>query len=237
MCRIPPSRATGRPFANPARWRIVPGMFFRTILALWLVTFAFPARGEDAPRTILFFGDSLTAGYGLDDPAIEAFPAVIQEKIKAAGYRYAVVNGGLSGDTTAGGLHRIDWLLRRPVDILFLELGGNDGLRGLPIDEAWRNLQGIIDKTRAKNPDVRVVIAGMQIPPNFGQDYVERFKAMYADLAKANPGAVLLPFLLEGVGGDESLNQKDQIHPTAAGHRKVAQLVWPLLEPLIKARP
>ena len=212
-------------------------MFLRTILALLLAAFACPARAEDAPRTILFFGDSLTAGYGLDDPAAEAYPALIQDKIKAAGYRYTVLNGGLSGDTTAGGLHRIDWLLRRPVDVLFLELGGNDGLRGLPIDDARRNLQGIIDKTRAKNPDVRVVVAGMQIPPNFGQDYVERFKAMYADLAKANPGAVLLPFLLEGVGGDESLNQKDQIHPTAAGHRKVAELVWPVLEPLCKARP
>ena len=236
MCRIPPPGATG-PVAKRRHWRIVPGMFLSTMLALLLVAFAGLARAEDAPRTILFFGDSLTAGYGLDDPATEAYPARIEEKIKAAGYHYAVLNGGLSGDTTAGGLHRIDWLLRRPVDILFLELGGNDGLRGLPIEEARRNLQGIIDKTRAKNPDVRVVVAGMQIPPNFGSQYVEQFKAMYADLAKANPGAVLLPFLLEGVGGDESLNQKDQIHPTAAGHRKVAELVWPVLEPRCKARP
>lgn len=212
-------------------------MFLRAILAVLLIAFACPTKAEDPPRTILFFGDSLTAGYGLDDPATEAYPAVIQEKIRAAGYRYAILNGGLSGDTTGGGLHRIDWLLRRPVDILFLELGGNDGLRGLPIDEARRNLQGIIDKTRAKNPDVRVVIAGMQIPPNYGQEYVDRFRAMYEELAKANPGAVRLPFLLDGVGGDESLNQKDQIHPTAAGHRRVAELVWPVLEPLCKARP
>ena len=212
-------------------------MFLRTVLALLLVALAGPLRAEDAPRTILFFGDSLTAGYGLDNPATEAYPALIQEKIRAAGYRYNVVNAGLSGDTTAGGLHRIDWVLRQRVDILFLELGGNDGLRGLPIDDARRNLQGIIDKTRAKNPEVRVVIAGMQIPPNFGPEYVEHFKAMYAELAKANPGAVLLPFLLDGVGGDESLNQKDQIHPTAEGHRKVAELVWPVLEPVLKARP
>lgn len=212
-------------------------MFLRTILALWLVAFAGLARADDAPRTILFFGDSLTAGYGLDDPATQAYPALIQDKIKAAGYHYTVVNGGLSGDTTAGGLHRIDWMLRRPVDILFLELGGNDGLRGLPIDEAQRNLQAIIDKTHAKNPDVRVVIAGMQIPPNFGPEYVERFKAMYGELAKANPGAVLLPFLLQGVGGDESLNQKDMIHPTAEGDRKIAESVWTVLEPLLKARP
>ena len=197
----------------------------------------FAARAEDAPKTILFYGDSLTAGYLLDKPDVESFPALIQDKIKAAGYRYTAVNAGLSGDTTAGGLHRIDWLLRRPVDILFLELGGNDGLRGLPIDEARRNLQGIIDKTRAKNPEARVVIAGMQIPPNFGPEYVERFKAMYGELAQANPGATLLPFLLGGVGGDESLNQKDGIHPTAEGHRKVAEGIWPVLEPLLKARP
>ena len=195
------------------------------------------ARAEDAPRTILFYGDSLTAGYLLDDPATQSFPALIQEKIKAAGYHYAVVNAGLSGDTTAGGLSRIGWVLRQPVDILFLELGGNDGLRGLPIDEAKRNLQGIIDKTRAKYPGARVVIAGMQIPPNFGPEYVERFKAMYGELAQANAGATLLPFLLDGVGGDESLNQKDQIHPTAEGHRKIAEGIWPVLEPLLKARP
>ena len=114
MCRIPPRRATGLPFANRPRWGIVPGMFLRTILALLLATFAGSLWAEDAPRTILFFGDSLTAGYGLADPATEAYPAVIQDKIKAAGYHYAVLNGGLSGDTTAGGLHRIDWLLRRP---------------------------------------------------------------------------------------------------------------------------
>ena len=213
-------------------------MFNRALgVCFALLLGVFTARAEDAPKTILFYGDSLTAGYLLDKPDTESFPALIQDKIKAAGYRYTVVNAGLSGDTTAGGLHRIDWLLRRPVDILFLELGGNDGLRGLPIDEARRNLQGIIDKIRAKNPDARVVIAGMQIPPNFGPEYVEKFKAMYGELARANPGATLLPFLLDGVGGDESLNQKDGIHPTAEGHRKVAEGIWPVLEPLLKARP
>ena len=213
-------------------------MFNRVVgICLAMVLGAWTARAADAPRTILFYGDSLTAGYLLDDPAIESFPALIQGKIKAAGYDYAVVNAGLSGDTTAGGLNRIAWTLRRPVDILFLELGGNDGLRGLPIDEAQRNLQGIIDKTRAKYPDIRVIIAGMQIPPNFGPEYVARFKAMYGELAQANPGATLLPFLLDGVGGDESLNQKDQIHPTAEGHRKIAEGIWPVLEPLLKVRP
>ena len=213
-------------------------MFNRVLLVcLALLLGRWTARADDAPRTILFYGDSLTAGYLLDDPATESFPALIGAKIKAAGYHYEAVNAGLSGDTTAGGLNRIAWTLRRPVDILFLELGGNDGLRGLPIDEARRNLQGIIDKTRAKYPDARVVIAGMQIPPNFGPEYVARFKAMYGELAQANPGATLLPFLLDGVGGDESLNQKDQIHPTAEGHRKIAEGIWPVLEPLLKVRP
>ncbi len=207
------------------------GVCLALLLGMWT------AWAEDAPKTILFYGDSLTAGYLLDNPQTEAFPALIQDKIKAAGYHYTVVNAGLSGDTTAGGLSRINWVLRQPVDILFLELGGNDGLRGLPIDEAKRNLQGIIDKTHAKYPTARVVIAGMQIPPNFGPEYVEKFKAMYGELAQANPGATLLPFLLDGVGGDESLNQKDQIHPTAEGHRKIAEGIWPVLEPLLKARP
>ena len=224
------------------------GTIVRIALA-WLVCFLgvtlaahaqAPPAPADAPattRTILFFGDSLTAGYGLDDPAREAYPALIQEKLRAAGLNYTVLNAGLSGDTTAGGLHRIDWLLRRPVDILFLELGGNDGLRGLPVEQTRQNLQGIIDKTRARNPEVRIVIAGMQMPANFGADYVAQFKDVYPDLQKANPGSVLLPFLLDGVGGVEKLNQKDQIHPTAEGHRVVADLVWSVLEPLCRARP
>ena len=213
-------------------------MFNRALrVCLGLLMLVSVARAEDAQKTILFYGDSLTAGYLLENPQAESFPALIQKKIEAAGYHYAVVNAGLSGDTTAGGLNRIAWMLRHPVDILFLELGGNDGLRGLPVDEARRNLQGIIDKTHAKYPEARVVIAGMQIPPNFGPEYVERFKAMYGELAKANPGTTLLPFLLDGVGGDESLNQKDQIHPTAEGHRKIAEGIWPVLEPLLKARP
>ncbi len=186
-----------------------------------------------ATRTIVFFGDSLSAGYGLADAADEAFPALIQRKITAAKLAYRVVNAGLSGDTTAGGLRRIDWLLQHPVDILVLELGGNDGLRGLPTQETERNLQQIIDKTRAKNPQVKIVIAGMRLPPNLGVDYVARFIAVFPALAKNNPDAVLLPFILEGVGGDPRLNQRDQIHPTAEGHKIIAELVWKTLQPLL----
>ena len=193
-----------------------------------------PAGAPAAPpRTILFFGDSLSAGYGLANAADEAFPSLIQRKITAAGLPYHVVNAGLSGDTTAGGLRRIDWLLQRPVDILVLELGGNDGLRGLPTQETARNLQVIIDKTRAKNPQVKVVIAGMRLPPNLGLDYVARFIAVFPELAKNNPGSVLLPFILEGVGGDPKLNQRDQIHPTAEGHKIIAELVWQTLKPFL----
>lgn len=191
------------------------------------------AAAPTAPRTILFFGDSLSAGYGLDNAADESFPALIQRKITDARLPYRVINAGLSGDTTAGGLRRIDWLLQHPVDILVLELGGNDGLRGLPTEETARNLQTIIDKTRAKNPHVKIVIAGMRLPPNLGVDYVARFIAVFPTLAKSNPDAVLLPFILEGVGGDPRLNQRDQIHPTAAGHKIIAELVWKMLQPLL----
>ena len=194
---------------------------------------AAPAAPPAAPRTIVFFGDSLSAGYGLANAASEAFPNLIQRKITDAKLPYRVVNAGLSGDTTAGGLRRIDWLLQHPIDILVLELGGNDGLRGLPTQETARNLQTIIDKTRAKNPQVKIIIAGMRLPPNLGVDYVARFIAVFPALAKSNPDAVLLPFILEGVGGDPRLNQHDQIHPTAEGHKIIAELVWKTLQPLL----
>ena len=195
-----------------------------------------PAASTAAPppRTILFFGDSLSAGYGLANAAAEAFPALIQRKITDAGLNYRVVNAGLSGDTSAGGLRRIDWLLQRPVDVLVLELGGNDGLRGLPTEATAKNLQEIIDKTRAKNPALKVLIAGMRLPPNLGTEYVARFVAVFPELAKNNPGSVLLPFILEGVGGDPRLNQRDQIHPTAEGHKVIAELAWQSLKPLLK---
>jgi acyl-CoA thioesterase I len=182
-------------------------------------------------KVILVLGDSLAAGYGLDPS--EAFPALLQEKIDAQGWPYKVVNAGLSGDTTAGGLRRLDWLLKQRVDVLIVELGGNDGLRGLNPENTRKNIQAIIDRTKAKYPDVQVVIAGMRMPPNYGPEYVEQFQSLFPALAKANQAA-LVPFLLEGVGGERSLNQGDRIHPTAAGQRMVAQNVWKVLRPLIQ---
>jgi len=191
------------------------------------------AAAEPAPKTILFFGDSLSAGYGLDDATTEAFPGLIQKKITAAGLPYRVINAGLSGETTAGGLRRIDWVLRTPVDIFILELGGNDGLRGLPPALAAKNLQGIIDKVRAKNPSVQLVIAGMAMPTSMGEAYISEFSAIFSDIAKANH-ATLIPFLLEGVGGIPEMNLPDGFHPNVAGHQIVANVIWQTLEPLLR---
>ena len=182
-------------------------------------------------HTIVFFGDSLTAGYGLDDHVTSAYPGLIQKKIDEAGLNYRVVNAGLSGDTSAGGRRRIHWILRQPVDILVLELGANDGLRGLPIASTRENLQAIIDTVREKNPSVKIVIAGMQMPRSMG-GYAEEFAAMYPVLAKDN-AAVLIPFLLKGVGGHPELNLPDGIHPTAEGHVIVAETVWEILKPIL----
>ncbi len=188
-------------------------------------------KSGSAAKIILFFGDSLTAGYGLD-PA-QAFPALIQEKINARGWNFRAINAGLSGETTAGGLRRIDWVLQRPIDVLVLELGANDGLRGLPLEGAKQNLQAIIDRTKDKYPWVKVVLVGMQVPSNLGPDYPSRFRAIFPELAAAN-GAVLIPFLLEGVGGVPQLNLPDGIHPTPAGHKIVAENVWKVLEPVLR---
>jgi len=185
----------------------------------------------DARRVVLFLGTSLTAGYGL---AIEqAFPSVVAEVIDSAGLPYRVVNAGVSGETSAGGLRRIDWLLSEPVDVLVLELGANDGLRGLDVDEMRRNLQEIVDRTRARYPHARIVIAGMESPPNMGSRYTSAFRRVFPDLAAANDAA-LIPFLLDGVAGRPELNQLDGIHPTAEGHRRIAATVWQVLEPLLR---
>ena len=190
------------------------------------------APKHPALKTILFFGDSLTAGYGLDDPSL-AFPGRIQEKITAAKLPWRVINAGLSGETTAGGVRRLDWILRQPVDIFVLELGGNDGLRGLSPDAASENLQAIIDRVRAKNPATRIVIAGLAMPANMGEAYTDAFRAIYPALAKKND-AILIPFLLEGVGGDPKLNLPDGIHPTPEGHARVSETVWKTLRPLVE---
>jgi acyl-CoA thioesterase-1 len=182
-------------------------------------------------KTVLVLGDSLAAGYGLDPS--EAFPALLQQKIDAAGWNFTVVNAGVSGDTSAGGLRRIDWLLRRPVDVLLLELGGNDGLRGLSLEATRTNLQAIIDRTRQKSPRAKIVLAGMQMPPNMGRDYTEGFRRVFPELAAKNKAA-LIPFLLEGVGGKAELNLPDQIHPTAEGHRILAENAWKVLRPVLE---
>ena len=181
-------------------------------------------------KTIVFYGNSLTAGYGVSPS--EAFPAIIQKKIDSLGLPYQVLNAGVSGETSSGGKTRIDWILREPVDIFVLELGANDGLRGTQLSETKKNLQNIIDKVRAKYPDTKLVFAGMEIPPNMGQAYTTEFRNIYTDLAAKNKMA-LIPFLLEGVGGEPELNQADGIHPTAEGHRIVAENVWKQLEKLL----
>ncbi len=188
-------------------------------------------QSSDNTGVILFFGNSLTAGYGLESS--EAFPSLIQEKIDSLGLEYEVVNAGLSGETTAGGRNRIGWVLKQEVDVFVLELGANDGLRGIPVDETRRNLQAIIETVRAKNPNTQIILAGMQIPPNMGQDYTSRFKNIFPELAEEND-IYLIPFLLKDVGGIEELNQADRIHPTAEGNKIMAETVWEVLEPVIR---
>jgi len=199
----------------------------RNVFLVLLFSFAFPVQDE---KVILFLGDSLSAGFGLD--VEDAFPSLIQKKIEQEKLPFKVINAGLSGETTAGGLRRIDWLLKQKVDVLVIELGGNDGLRGIAPSETKKNLQGIIDKAREKNPDIVIVLAGMQAPPNMGKDYTEKFRAIFPALAKKNSIA-LIPFLLEGVAGNPRLNLPDGIHPTAEGHRIIAETVWNTLNPIL----
>lgn len=181
-------------------------------------------------KTILFFGDSLTAAMGLD-PA-EGYPAEIQEMIDSLGLNYEVVNAGLSGETTAAGRNRINWVLNQDVDVFVLALGANDGLRGVPVEETRKNLQAIIDTVREKNPNVEIILAGMQIPPNLGPEYTSNFRELFPEIAEDN-NIHLIPFLLEGVAGDPSLNQQDGIHPTAEGYDIVAENVWEVLQPVL----
>jgi acyl-CoA thioesterase I len=179
-------------------------------------------------KRVVILGDSITAGYGLDPQ--EAYPALLQKKIEAAGHPYTVKNAGVSGDTTAGGLRRIDWALGKDgADVLIVALGGNDGLRGISPEETSENLAGIIEKARAKNPATKVIVAGMQVPSNLGADFTAEFKAVFPKVA-AEKKAALVDFLLAGVGGDDKLNQPDRIHPTAEGQRIIAENVWKTLE-------
>jgi acyl-CoA thioesterase-1 len=188
------------------------------------------------PNRIVILGDSLTAGYNLDDD--QSFPAVLEKKLIDAklDQHWMIINAGVSGDTSADGLHRLNWILRQPVTVLVVALGGNDGLRGLNVKLTEANLQAIIDQTRAKYPKVTIVIAGMLMPPNMGPDYTTAFAAIFPRLAERNQ-AILIPFLLEGVAGQPNLNQPDGIHPNAAGAQIVADNVWKSLQPIIQTDP
>jgi acyl-CoA thioesterase-1 len=188
------------------------------------------AQAPPESKTVVVLGDSLAAGFGVEPS--EAFPALLQEKMNAAGLNYTVVNAGVSGDTSSDGLNRINWLLKRRIDVLILELGGNDGLRGIPAATTKTNLQSIIDRVKQKYPDAKIVVAGMQMPPNMGEAYTTAFRKLFSDLAENNHAA-LVPFLLEGVGGKPELNQPDHIHPTPEGHKIVADNVWKVLKPLL----
>lgn len=196
---------------------------------------AAPEQGAAAAavsrKNIIFFGNSLTAAYQLSPE--QGFPALIQEKIDSLNLPYRCVNAGLSGETTADGVNRVDWVLEQGAAVFVLELGGNDALRGLPVVNSKQNLQAIVDKVKKRYPDCQVVIAGMMAPPNLGAAYTNAFRDMYPALAKANKAA-LIPFLLEGVAGDPSLNLEDGIHPNPQGHKIVATTVWKVLQGLLR---
>lgn len=195
-----------------------------------------PAKRDDSKViTIVALGDSLTAGYGLSRK--QAYPALIAEKMRDAGYQFEVVNAGWSGDTTAGGLRRLPEILRsrKKIDIFIVELGINDAFRGVSIEQMRSNLQAIIDQTRARSPGVAIVIAGMQLPLYGSDDYVRAFGEMFGAVAEKNRTA-LIPYLLEGVGGDPDMNQPDRVHPNAAGQRVLAENVWRVLEPMLRKR-
>ncbi len=181
----------------------------------------------DAP-TVVFVGTSLTAGFGLPDPGVEAWPARVADLARAAGAPIHVVNAGVSGDTSAGGLRRIVRLLDPPPSVVVLELGANDGLRGLPVADLERNLGAAVDSLRLHAPSAAIVVARMEAPRNLGAEYVDAFAAVYDSLA-TRPGVVVTPFLLDGVAGVPALNQADGIHPVAEGHRRMAEIVWPIL--------
>ena len=179
-------------------------------------------------KTILCFGNSLTAGYGLEDPT-EAYPALLQQKIDSLKLPYKVNNAGLSGETTAGGVSRINWLLKQPIDIFILELGANDGLRGIPVQETKKNLQLILDTVRVRYPNAKRILLGMEVPPNMGGKYASEFRIIFREVAEKNK-IPFVPFMLEGVAGNAKLNLKDGIHPTGEGYKIVTNTIWKVLE-------
>lgn len=192
-----------------------------------------PASADGGPGRVVFLGTSLTAGLGLDPS--EAYPALLQQKMDSAGLHFTAVNAGVSGETSAGALRRVDWILSQPAAVLVIETGANDGLRGLDVDSMKANIQAIIDRARRQSPPPRVVLVGMRAPPNYGSDYPRRFREVYPELAKSDRVA-LVPFLLEGVAGREELNQDDMIHPTAAGQRRVAENIWEVLRGVLEGK-
>lgn len=196
-------------------------------IALFFLASAFQQKPK---KHIVFFGDSLTAGYGV--PPGQSFPSLIKQRIDSLHLPYEVTNAGVSGETSSGGRDRIDWVLRQPVDIFILELGANDGLRGIPVTGTTANLQAIIDAVKTRYPAARIVLAGMQMPPSMGATYTTAFRNIFPALAAKNHTA-LIPFLLQNVGGIPSLNQPDGIHPNPAGHRLVSNTVWRTLKPLL----
>jgi acyl-CoA thioesterase-1 len=196
-----------------------------------VVIFVSLAMVQPQATRILFFGDSLTAGFGLSSPTL-AFPNQMEAELNKTPKKVKVINSGLSGETSAGGLSRIDWVLRQPIDVFVLELGANDGLRGLPLDQTKKNLQAIIDKVKEKYPKAKIVLAGMMVPPNMGPAYSDQFKKVYPELAEKNK-CHLISFLLEGVGGNEKLNQNDGIHPNEEGHKIIAKNLAKFFEKII----
>ena len=208
-------------------------MGVRLLLISWAISLGLSGLRAAEPRTVVFLGDSITAGYGLENPAAEAYPALIQAKISATGLPSRVVNAGVSGDTTAGGLRRLDWIFRQRVDVIVIALGGNDGLRGVNPGVTRDNLQAIIDHARQKQPAIRIVLAGMQMPANMSGEFMQNFRDIFPELAARN-SVGLVPFLLEGVGAVPELNQADLIHPTARGQSVIAATVWKYLQPALQ---
>ena len=190
-------------------------------------------NGETPPPRIVVLGDSITAGFGIE-PA-QAYPSLIQEKIDKAGLAFEVANAGVSGDTTAGGLRRVDWVLGRGAAVLIVALGGNDGLRGIPPKQMEENLRAIIGRARAKVPSIAIIVAGMEMPATMGDAYVLEYRKVFSRVA-TETGAELIPFLLEGVAGVPELNQADAIHPNPAGQKILAENVWKTLEKVLKAK-